>query len=72
VIVDNALYRAGVRVPLDCDVADLTTVRGRCAPGDFVWIGLFEPERAELDEVAKVFGLHGLAVEDAVKAHQRP
>ena len=32
VIVDNAVYRAGVRVPLDCDIADLATVRGQCAP----------------------------------------
>jgi len=72
VIVDNAVYRAGVRVPLDCDVADLATVRGQCAPGDFVWIGLFEPPEEELAEVAKVFDLHPLAVEDAVTAHQRP
>ena len=71
-IVDNAVYRAGVRVPLDCDVADLATVRGRCAPGDFVWIGLFEPPEEELAEVAKAFDLHPLAVEDAVTAHQRP
>jgi magnesium transporter len=72
VIVDNAVYRKGVRVPLDCDVADLATVRNQCAPGDFVWIGLFEPDTAELAEVAAVFDLHPLAVEDAVSAHQRP
>jgi magnesium transporter len=72
VIIDNALYRKGVRVPLDCDVADLATVRGRCGPGDFVWIGLFEPDGDELAEVADVFDLHPLAVEDAVHAHQRP
>jgi magnesium transporter len=72
VIVDNAVYRDGVRVPLDCDVRDLATVRDRCGPGDFVWIGLFEPDEAELSEVAEVFDLHSLAVEDAVSAHQRP
>ncbi len=72
VIVDNALYSKGVRVPLECDVADLAAVRGRCGPGDFVWIGLFEPDEAELAEVADVFDLHALAVEDAVTAHQRP
>ena len=71
-IVDNAVYRNGVRVPLDCDVADLASVRGRCGPGDFVWIGLVEPPEQELAEVADVFDLHPLAVEDAVKAHQRP
>jgi magnesium transporter len=72
VIVDNALYSKGVRVPLDCDVADLASVRARCGPDDFVWIGLLDPDEAELAEVAEVFDLHTLAVEDAVSAHQRP
>ena len=47
-------------------------MRARCGPGDFVWIGLLEPGEAELAEVAEVFDLHPLAVEDAVTAHQRP
>jgi magnesium transporter len=72
VIVDNALYRNGVRVPVDCEISDLAAVRGRCGPDDFVWVGLHEPEQSELDAVAEVFDLHALAVEDAVKAHQRP
>ncbi len=38
----------------------------------FVWIGLHEPDEAHMQEVADVFGLHPLAVEDAVCAHQRP
>jgi magnesium transporter len=37
-----------------------------------VWLGLFEPNAEELREVAKRFGLHELAVEDAERAHQRP
>jgi len=72
VIVDNALYRKGVRVPVDCEISDLAAVRQRCGPDDFVWVGLHEPEQGELDAVAEIFGLHPLAVEDAVKAHQRP
>jgi magnesium transporter len=72
VIVDNALYRKGVRVPVDSEISDLAAVRDRCGPDDFVWVGLHEPEQAELDAVAEVFDLHALAVEDAVKAHQRP
>lgn len=71
-IVDNALYRKGVRVPVDCEISDLAAVRQRCGPDDFVWVGLHEPEQAELDAVAGIFNLHPLAVEDAVKAHQRP
>jgi magnesium transporter len=72
VIVDNALYRKGVRVPVDCEISDLAAVRQQCGPDDFVWVGLHEPEQSELDAVAEVFDLHALAVEDAVKAHQRP
>ncbi|HEX5862363.1 MAG TPA: magnesium and cobalt transport protein CorA [Nocardioides sp.] len=71
-IVDNALYRQGVRVPVDCEISDLAAVRDRCGPDDFVWVGLHEPEESELEAVARVFDLHPLAVEDAVKAHQRP
>ena len=71
-IVDSAVYRAGTRVPVECDVADLAALRARCEPGDFVWVGLYAPDVAELDEVAEKFSLHPLAVEDAVKAHQRP
>ncbi len=38
----------------------------------FVWIGLHEPDEHQMQAVAEVFGLHPLAVEDAVHAHQRP
>src|SRR5687767_2573828 len=40
--------------------------------GAFVWIGLHEPTAEEFDAVRREFDLHELAVEDAVKAHQRP
>src|SRR5436190_11469112 len=43
------------------------------ASGDaFLWIGLHEPTEAEFDHVTSEFGLHPLAVEDALHAHQRP
>ena len=72
-IVDSALYRKGVRVEVDCGVADLEALRGKATEEhDFVWVGLYQPDLVELDEVARVFGLHQLAVEDAVSAHQRP
>ncbi len=38
----------------------------------FVWVGLHEPTRDEFEEVRREFDLHELAVEDAIKAHQRP
>jgi magnesium transporter len=37
-----------------------------------VWIGVRNPSPDEFDAVAREFYLHELAVEDAVKAHQRP
>lgn len=69
-IVDCALYRAGSRSEAGLHWREL---RARAdADGDFVWIGMFEPSAEEFHEVAEVFGLHPLAVEDAVRAHQRP
>jgi magnesium transporter len=38
----------------------------------FVWLGLHEPGEAEMSAIAQTYGLHELAVEDAVKAEQRP
>ena len=72
-IVDCALYRDGVRVPLDVSTHDLGAVRdARSGDGDFVWVGLHEPAQEEMSQVAELFGLHPLAVEDALHAHQRP
>ena len=42
------------------------------ADGDFFWLGLFEPTPGELAGIAKRFGLHPLAVEDASKPRQLP
>ena len=38
----------------------------------FVWLGLYEPTPEEFASVKTAFELHELAVEDALKAHQRP
>jgi magnesium transporter len=38
----------------------------------FVWIGLVQPDEQQITAVAEQFDLPPLAVEDAVKAHQRP
>ncbi|MEV0649583.1 magnesium and cobalt transport protein CorA [Phytomonospora sp. NPDC050363] len=69
-IVDCALYidgvRQGGRVPLD-----IALETAQEAEDGFVWIGLHEPTAGQFDAVAAEFGLHPLAVEDAVHAHQR-
>jgi magnesium transporter len=38
----------------------------------FVWVGLYEPDAPLLVKMQEEFGLHPLAVEDALNAHQRP
>ena len=70
-IVDCAIYRDGRRTegPADFSHALAQCRRGRDA---FVWIGLYEPTEKEFDRVSEEFGLHPLAVEDALNAHQRP
>ncbi|MFF9487315.1 MULTISPECIES: magnesium/cobalt transporter CorA [unclassified Streptomyces] len=69
-IVDCAIYREGHRSEGPQDFSDALD-EARSA-GGFVWIGLHEPTADEFDLVTQEFGLHPLAVEDALKAHQRP
>jgi magnesium transporter len=73
VIVDCAVYRQGARLELPSGSTDLGDALDYATKsGDFVWIGLYEPSEDEMDLVALTLGLHRLAVEDAVRAHQRP
>jgi magnesium transporter len=71
VIVDCALYHHGRREHVEGDLHEALQV-ARTRGDSFIWIGLHDPEAAELEKVAKEFALHPLSVEDAVKAHQRP
>src|SRR4051794_34141988 len=41
-------------------------------PGHVVWIGLHQPSEELLRRLQRQFGLHELAIEDALHAHQRP
>jgi magnesium transporter len=70
VIVDCAVYHDGKRTEGPSDLSD-TLAEARAA-GGFVWIGLHEPSPDEFALVSEEFALHPLAVEDALKAHQRP
>ncbi|MGN8554455.1 UNVERIFIED_CONTAM: transporter, partial [Microbacterium sp. SLM126] len=68
-IVNCAAYRQGKKLG-KVDFADIGPVLAE--PGTFVWLGLHEPDLALLRRVQQSFGLHDLAVEDALDAHQRP
>ena len=69
-VVDAAIYRDGRRI----ETRPRSPKRRAPAsePGHMAWIGLFRPSEAQLLPVAEEFGLHEVAVEDAIVAHQRP
>jgi len=69
-IVDCAYYLDGRRS--DVGPMSLEEAAARAGQGGFVWLGLFEPDAAELAQVRDLFGLHELAVEDAQNMHMRP
>jgi magnesium transporter len=71
VIVDCAIYKGGHRTEGPADFSDALD-QARADGDSFLWIGLHEPTQEEFDLVAGEFGLHPLAVEDALTAHQRP
>ncbi|WP_025352508.1 magnesium/cobalt transporter CorA [Nocardia nova] len=70
-IVDCGVYIDGRRQSGHiAPAAALAQVRKR--GNGFVWVGMHAPDDNQMSEVAQIFGLHELAVEDAVHAHQRP
>jgi magnesium transporter len=72
VIVDSACYREGRRQHVEPGTLDLAALRTGSLPGDFLWMGLHEPDAQEMKKVAAMFALHPLAVEDSLTNHQRP
>ncbi|MEU5978251.1 magnesium and cobalt transport protein CorA [Streptomyces sp. NPDC047315] len=70
-VVNCVVYADGVRQPCDGDAREALRQVRKKGRG-FVWVGLHEPTEVEFAVFTEVFGLHPLAVEDAVHAHQRP
>ncbi|GAB2450417.1 magnesium transporter [Conyzicola lurida] len=70
-LVNNAIYRDGCRVETPTSL-DTTYLALDHHADSMAWIGLYRPSIDELTSLAGQFGLHELAVEDAVLAHQRP
>ena len=72
-IIDCAHYKDGARQHEQALSPETAAEAARQAgEGEFVWIGIHEPEPGDMERLASLFGLHELAVEDAQMAHQRP
>ncbi len=54
--------------PIVCD----GSARSPQPPGTFDWVGLADPSASEMEQVRAQFGLHPLAVEDALNPTQMP
>jgi len=68
-VVAARLYRDG-RFVADIDIGKAIPHCNQ--PGDFIWIGLHEPDDGALKRIQEHFGLHPLAVEDALDSRHLP
>lgn len=66
-IVAARRYREGIAGELDLDIGHKP-----CAEREFDWIGLVDPSAAEMELMRARFGLHPLAVEDALTPRHAP
>jgi len=69
-IVNSVAYAQGRKLA-DVPITEIEDVMVK-HPDSFVWIGLHEPDAPSLRQIQQEFGLHDLAIEDALVAHQRP
>ncbi|WP_235735754.1 magnesium and cobalt transport protein CorA [Nocardioides alcanivorans] len=70
-LIDAAVYADGDRIETSTTLADSYRALREQEDG-VAWIGLYRPDHHDLASVAAEFGLHDLAVEDAIVRHQRP
>lgn len=69
--MECAVYADGHRIASPEALAETYRLL-RERPGSMAWIQLHRPDEGELESLATEFGLHELAIEDAILAHQRP
>ena len=68
-VIAAYLYRGGHRIrPVSID----EKIDCRDDKTEFVWIGIADPTEDEMHTLGKGYGLHPLAVEDAIKGDQLP
>src|SRR4051794_24968281 len=68
-IVDSAVYVDGQRAAELGSLQEIYEVRSQ--RDGIAWLNLYKPTEEELTSISQEFGLHPLAVEDAMHAHQR-
>ncbi|MGZ3183922.1 MAG: magnesium/cobalt transporter CorA [Telluria sp.] len=68
-LINCVAYEDGKKLA-DIPVADISEYIVK--PDTFVWVALRDADAAELRTMQEEFGLHELAVEDAMRGHQRP
>ena len=68
-VVNCVAYRNGERLR-DITIEESADVLAE--EGTFIWLGVHDPDEALLRQIQQQFGLHDLAIEDALAAHQRP
>jgi len=71
VIVDQARYHEGRRLPCSDIGEELDALRGE-GSSDFLWIGMKDPSEETFERVSDELHLHPLAIEDSVVGDQRP
>lgn len=71
-IIDCAVYLDGVREETDRDPETLDDTLAALEGSDFLWIGVNNPTQAEMKRIGRALGMHPLAIEDTLEAHQRP
>ena len=69
-IVDNAVYVDGRRHS-EPETLESTFELMNKSDG-MAWIGMYRPDRSEIESVGEEFSFHALAMEDTIHAHQRP
>ena len=68
-LIDNGIYVTGRRTASPRSLDE--TYEQLHEHAGMAWIGLYRPDADEIRSVADEFSLHPLAVEDALKGHQR-
>lgn len=70
-MIDCAVYIDGVRRDTDHDPDGLDEILASLSGNDFLWVGVNDPTHEEMEHIGAALGMHPLAVEDTIGAHQR-